>query len=51
MFNPILVKYADVLVNYSTAVKENDFVIIYARGYESQPLVKEIYRLCLKKWR
>ncbi len=48
MFNPILKKYADVLVNYSTAVKKNDLVIIYARGYSSQPLVKEIYKLCLE---
>ena len=45
--NPILEKYADVLVNYSTKVKENDLVIIYARGYEAQPLVKEIFKLCL----
>ena len=47
MFNPVLEKYADVLVNYSTKVKENDLVIIYARGYEAQPLVKEIYKKCL----
>lgn len=49
MFNPIIEKYARVLVDYSTAVKENDFVIIYARGYEAQPLVKEIYKQCLIK--
>ncbi|MBQ8847396.1 MAG: aminopeptidase [Candidatus Gastranaerophilales bacterium] len=47
MYNPLLNKYANVLVNYSTTVKKGDFVIIYARGYESQPLVKEIYKLCL----
>lgn len=47
MYNPIINKYADVLVNYSTSVKKDDFVIIYARGYEAQPLVKEIYKLCL----
>ncbi|MBR1616774.1 aminopeptidase [bacterium] len=41
-------KYADVLVNYSTKVKKGDLVIIYARGIDSQPLVKEIYKLCLK---
>ena len=35
MYNPVLEKYADVLVNYSTAVKKNDLVIIYARGYEA----------------
>lgn len=47
MFNPLIKKYADVLVNYSTKVKENDLVIIYARGYTAQPLVKEIYKACL----
>ena len=49
MFNPLIKKYADVLVDYSTKVKENDLVIIYARGYEAQPLVKEIYKACLIK--
>ena len=48
MYNPLIEKYADVLVNYSTSVKKDDLVIIYARGYESKPLVKEIYKLCLK---
>ena len=48
MYNPLIEKYADVLVNYSTAVKKGDLVIIYARGYESKPLIKEIYKLCLK---
>lgn len=47
MKNPILEKYADVLVNYSTKVKKNDLVVIYARGYDAQPLIKEIYKLCL----
>ena len=47
MYNPIINKYADVLVNYSTKVAKGDLVIIYARGYEAQPLVKEIYKLCL----
>lgn len=47
MNNPIVEKYADVLVNYSTKVKKNDLVIIYARGYEAKPLVNEIYKLCL----
>ena len=47
MYNPIINKYADVLVNYSTKVSKGDLVIIYARGYEAQPLVKEIYKLCL----
>jgi len=47
MFNPLIQKYADVLVNYSTTVKKGDLVIIYARGYSAQPLIKEIYKLCL----
>ena len=49
MFNPLIKKYADVLIDYSTKVKENDLVIIYARGYEAQPLVKEIFKACLIK--
>ena len=48
MYNPLINKYADVLVNYSTKVKKGDLVIIYARGYDAQPLVKEIYKLCLQ---
>ncbi|MBR3605670.1 MAG: aminopeptidase [Candidatus Gastranaerophilales bacterium] len=48
MYNPLINKYADVLVNYSTRVSKGDLVIIYARGYKSQPLVKEIYKLCLQ---
>ena len=48
MYNPLINKYADVLVNYSTKVSKGDLVIIYARGYSCQPLVKEIYKLCLK---
>jgi len=48
MYNPLINKYADVLVNYSTKVSKGDLVIIYARGYVAQPLVKEIYKLCLQ---
>ena len=48
MYNPLINKYADVLVNYSTKVSKGDLVIIYARGDKSQPLVKEIYKLCLQ---
>ena len=47
MYNPLIKKYADVLVNYSVKVTKGDLVIIYARGYEAQPLVKEIYSACL----
>lgn len=49
MYNPLIEKYAKVLIDYSTAVKKDDFVIIYARGYEAQPLIKEIYKQCLLK--
>lgn len=49
MFNPLIKKYADVLVDYSVKVKENDLVIIYARGCEAQPLIKELYKACLIK--
>ena len=48
MFNPLLKKYADVLVDYSVKVKENDLVIIYSRGYSAQPLVKEIFKASLQ---
>ena len=49
MFNPLIKKYADVLVDYSVEVKEGDLVIIYSRGIVAQPLVKEIYKACLIK--
>ncbi len=49
MFNPLIKKYADVLVDYSVKVKQNDLVIIYARGITCQPLVKEIFKACLLK--
>jgi aminopeptidase len=40
---------AEVLVNYSTRVKKGDVVLISAAGFESAPLVQELYTLCLKK--
>ncbi|MBQ8634528.1 aminopeptidase [bacterium] len=49
MYNPLINKYASVLVDYSTRVKKGDLVIIYARGCSAQPLIKEIYKLCLQK--
>ena len=42
-------KYACVLVDYSTKVKEGDLVIIRTDSPLSQPLIKEIYKLCLKR--
>ncbi len=40
-------KYANVLVNYSVKVKEDDLVIIKSESYLASPLIKEIYRLCV----
>lgn len=48
MKNSIYEKYADVLVNYSVKVKENDLVIIRAENDKCAPLIKEIYRLVVK---
>ena len=43
MRDPRLTKLADVLVNYSVAVKPNDFVLI--RGATpTEPLVLEVFR-------
>jgi len=39
---------AEILVNYSTKVKKGDYVQILA-DTEAEPLVKEVYELCLKK--
>lgn len=47
--NKLWEKYAGVLVNYSTKVKEGDLVIIRATSHEAQPLVKEIYKQVLQK--
>lgn len=42
-------KFAEILVDYSTHVKEGDVVLINAVGFEAMPLVKELYALCLKR--
>lgn len=42
-------KFADVIINYSTGVKKGDIVQIDAFGVAAAPLVKEVYRKCLKK--
>ncbi|MBD3313437.1 aminopeptidase [Candidatus Woesearchaeota archaeon] len=41
-------KLAEILVNYSVKIKKGDVVSISA-GPEAEPLIKEIYRLVLKK--
>ncbi len=46
--NNLYEKYADVLVNYSVKVKENDLVMIKTDSLLSTPLIKEIYKLVLK---
>lgn len=42
-------KYAEVLVDYSVKVKKGELTIIRTDSYQSQPLVKEIYRQVLLK--
>ncbi len=49
MRDPRISKLAEVLVNYSTRVKKGDIVLISSAGFESAPLVQEIYSLCLSK--
>lgn len=43
-----IIRMAEILVNHSTKVKKNDYVII-SGPVESQGLIKEIYRLVLRK--
>lgn len=47
--NKLYEKYAEVLVDYSVKVGKGDLVIIRAGSYECQPLIKEIYKLCLQR--
>jgi aminopeptidase len=47
--DPRISQLAQVLVNYSTRVKKGDVVFITASGFEAEPLVKELYVLCLSK--
>lgn len=44
-----VVQFAQILVDYSTRVKEGDVVLISAAGFEAMPLVKELYALCLQR--
>lgn len=48
MKNNFFEKYASVLVNYSTKVKENDLVLIKLESHLAEPLAKEIYRAVIK---
>ena len=47
--NNLWEKYAKVLVDYSVKVKEGELTVIRTDSYQSQPLVKEIYRQVLKR--
>ena len=48
MSDPRIEKLADILVNYSTKVKRGDVCVIDFSGVRPLPLVKEIYRKCLR---
>ncbi len=47
--NNLWEKYAKVLVDYSVKVQKGELTIIRTDSYQSQPLVKEIYRQVLLK--
>ncbi len=47
--NPIIEKYAKVLVDYSTNVQKGDLVLIRAESIQAQPLVKAVYKRVLEK--
>ncbi|MHC4940229.1 MAG: aminopeptidase [Planctomycetota bacterium] len=47
MFDPRVAKLADVIVNYSTAVKKDELVML-GGTLESAPLIVELYRAVLK---
>lgn len=49
MKDPRITKLASILVDYSTKVKKGDFVILDFSGTAPLPLVKELYKLCLKR--
>jgi len=49
MRDPRIIQFAEILVDYSTRVKEGDVVLINAAGLEAAPLVQELYTLCLRR--
>lgn len=49
MTDPRLKKLADLLTDYSVEVKEKDNALIVLYGYEGMPLLKEVYKNCVKK--
>ena len=42
-------KYAEVIVNYSLSIKENDLVLIKTENEIPMPLVKELYKKILQR--
>ncbi len=49
MKDPRIETLADILVNYSAAVKQGDIVIIDFSGVRALPLVEAVYAKCLRK--
>ncbi len=43
-----LAKLADVITNYSIAVKKGEKILLRGYGFDSYPLIKELYRECIK---
>lgn len=43
-----LKKLADIIANYSIAVKKGEKVLLRGYGFDSYPLIKEIYRECIR---
>ncbi len=43
-----LKKLADIIANYSIAVKKGEKILIRAYGFDGFPLIKELYRECIK---
>lgn len=42
-------KLADIIVNYSLELKKNEKVLLIGYGFDSYPLIKEIYAECVRK--
>jgi aminopeptidase len=49
MTDPRLKKLANLLTDYSVEVKDKENVLIVLYGTEGMPLLKEVYRNCIKK--
>jgi aminopeptidase len=43
-----LAKLADIIVNYSIAVKKGEKILLRGYGFDCYPLIKEVYRECIK---